>query len=265
MTMTISHAFAWGAAGVGLGLVALWVVQLRTRDAGISDVGWAAGIGLLAVWFALVLDVGWESRRWLVAALAGAWSFRLAGYLLADRVVKGDEDGRWARLRRRWGRVAPAGFLGVFLVQAALAVLLSLFPLLAMLPEETSLRVRDVAGAVILVVSIVGESLADRRLAGFRGDPTNAGKVCREGMWRYSRHPNYFFEWLHWWAYPVIAIGGPWGWASLAGPAIMLAFLWKISGIAATERHALESRGEAYRRYIETTSAFVPWPPADEA
>lgn len=259
--MTIAGAVAWGAVGIVLGLVVLWGIHLRTRDAGISDVGWAAGVGLLAVWYALVLEAGWAPRRWLVAALAATWALRLAGHLLVDRVLKGDEDGRWARLRDRWGTSAPAGFLTVFLLQAALAVVFSVFPLLAMLPAEASLRLRDVVAVVILAGSIVGESLADRQLARFRADPSTTGRVCREGLWRYSRHPNYFFEWLHWWAYPVIAIGAPWGWAALAGPALMLVFLWKISGIAATERHALESRGEAYHRYIETTSAFVPLPP----
>jgi steroid 5-alpha reductase family enzyme len=110
-------------------------------------------------------------------------------------------------------------------------------------------------------VAFAGESLADRQLSRFRQDPRNRGRVCRDGLWRYSRHPNYFFEWLHWWAYVALAAGSPLWWIAVAGVAMMLLFLTRVTGIPPTEAQALRSRGEAYREYQRTTSAFFPWPP----
>ena len=108
---------------------------------------------------------------------------------------------------------------------------------------------------------IGGESIADAQLARFRSQPASRGKVCEAGLWRYSRHPNYFFEWLHWWAYVMFAIGASHWWiALLLGPVLMLIFLLKITGIPHTEARALESRGQAYRQYQRTTSVSVPWP-----
>jgi steroid 5-alpha reductase family enzyme len=98
-------------------------------------------------------------------------------------------------------------------------------------------------------------------LQAFRSNSRNKGKVCRDGLWRYSRHPNYFFEWTHWWAYVLIGWQAPYGWATLFGPVIMLVFLFKVTGIPPTEENALRSRGDAYREYQRTTSVFFPWPP----
>ena len=114
---------------------------------------------------------------------------------------------------------------------------------------------------MIWLIAVSGESLADWQLSAFRHDPANAGQVCQRGLWRYSRHPNYFFEWLHWWAYVCLAAGSPWGGLALAGPAAMLYFLLKVTGVPPTEAQALKSRGDAYRQYQRTTSVFFPWPP----
>lgn len=254
-----------GAIGASLFLVALWLVQLRTRDAGISDFGWAASLGGLAVFYALALDAGWPPRRALVAALAGIWSARLSWHLLVDRVLPAGEDGRWRALRERWGDRAPAGFFGVFLLQALLAVALSGAYLLAMRVPAEGFRPWDFLGALIALGAVLGETVADRQLARWRADPAHRGRTCRAGLWRYSRHPNYFFEWLHWWAWPVIAIGAPWGWAAVYAPLLVLGFILGLSGIPATERRALVTRGEDYRRYQRSTSAFIPWPPREES
>jgi steroid 5-alpha reductase family enzyme len=200
-----------------------------------------------------------------VAALAGVWSARLAWYLLVDRVLPAGEDGRWQALRDRWGGGAPAGFFLVFQLQALLAVLLSGAYFLAMRVPTPGVRVWDLLGAAIALSAVVGESIADRQLARWRADPAYRSRTCRDGLWRYSRHPNYFFEWLHWWAWPVIAIGAPWGWIAVYAPLLMLVFILKLSGIPATERRALVTRGEDYRRYQRTTSAFIPWPPRQRA
>lgn len=254
---------AVGWAGSAAVMAGLWAVQRRTSDAGIVDVGWAALLGALAVLYAAVLDGGLPARRWLVAAVAGAWSARLAGYLLVDRVVGGEEDGRYQALRAHWGERAQPWFFAFFQAQALLAAILSVEFVLVMLHPAGGLRVWDGLGAAIVLGSVVGETVADRQLARFRSDPANRGRTCRQGLWRYSRHPNYFFEWLHWLAYPVFAIGAPWWWATLFAPALMYVFIRYLTGIPATERHALESRGDDYRRYQATTNALVPWFPRE--
>ena len=110
-------------------------------------------------------------------------------------------------------------------------------------------------------MALAGEALADRPLEWFKKDPKNRGRVCQVGLWRYSRHPNYFFEWLAWMAFALFALPSPLGFLSLACPALMLWFLLKVTGIPATEAQALRSKGEAYREYQQSTSAFFPWRP----
>jgi steroid 5-alpha reductase family enzyme len=112
-----------------------------------------------------------------------------------------------------------------------------------------------------MILSIVGESIADAQLAKWRKNPANKGRTCRAGLWNYSRHPNYFFEWLHWWFYVPLTITLPFGWLSLALPALMLYFLLRVTGIPYTEMQAIKSRGDDYREYQRTTSAFIPWFP----
>ena len=119
----------------------------------------------------------------------------------------------------------------------------------------------DWVGVGIWILAIGGESIADRQLARFRRDESNAGQVCRDGLWRYSRHPNYFFEWIHWWSYVALGVAWTWGWLTLFGPAVMLWFLLKVTGIPMTEERALVSRGDAYRDYQRTTNKFFPGPP----
>lgn len=246
---------AWAMLAVGFAL--LWLRQLRTRDATSVDAAWALSIAGLAAVYAAFGD-GDPARRLLVAALAGAWGLRLAGHLLLDRVFSdtAEEDGRYRALREHWGARANAWLFLLYQGQAAVAVLCSL-PLIGAM-QGGPLDGWAAAGAGLWLVALTGEAIADRQLARFRADPANRGRVCREGLWRYSRHPNYFFEWLHWWAYVLIGHGAPLTWL---GPAVLLAFLFRITGIPYTERQALRSRGEAYREYQRTTSVFVPLPP----
>ena len=111
------------------------------------------------------------------------------------------------------------------------------------------------------LLAMLGESAADVQLNRFRSDPANKGKTCRVGLWKYSRHPNYFCEWLVWLAYFIYALGSPGGWIAVYAPALMYLFLTKVTGIKATEEHAVRSRGEDYREYQRTTNAFFPWWP----
>lgn len=239
-------------------MAALWFYQKRTRNAGFVDVCWACGVGVLAVAFAALAD-GNPARRLLIAICAGAWGLRLGGYLLR-RVRSEAEDGRYQALRRQWGERTQALMFGFFQVQAFWAVLFAT-PMLIAAANPTPLDWLDGVAVAIWAVALGGEALADRQLARFRARPDSRSRVCREGLWRYSRHPNYFFEWVHWWAYVAFALGGPWGWLTLVWPVLMLWFLLKVTGVPPTEENAIASRGDAYRAYQRTTNAFFPGPP----
>jgi steroid 5-alpha reductase family enzyme len=237
----------------------IWAVQQRTADAGIVDVGWAAGIGVLALAYAYT-GSGLDQRRLLVGLLGGIWSFRLSTYLIIDRVRAKAEDGRYRMLRQSWSDRAPLYFFLFFQAQALLVVIFSL-PFFLAAQNPTILSLWDGLGVFIFAIALLGESVADRQLARFRRDPHNSGKTCRTGLWYYSRHPNYFCEWLHWWSYVPIAFGASWGLLSLAGPIAMLFLLYFVTGIPYNEKQALASRGNEYRAYQRSTSAFFPWFP----
>ena len=241
-------------------MAVLWHRQLRTREADVVDLAWTLGLGGAAIMYAAAVPVGVGWRRWMVAAMAGAWSARLASYLVG-RVRTPGEDGRYRDLRTKWARAAPVKFFIFFQAQAALVIVLSIHFLLAMRPADPSLRAADLVGLVIWVVSVVGESAADRQLHRFRTTPGNEGRVCRAGLWKYSRHPNYFFEWLHWLAYVPVAHGSAPLWAILFAPVLLLVSIRFVTGIPPIERRSVERRGEEYRRYQQTTSAFIPWFP----
>jgi steroid 5-alpha reductase family enzyme len=238
----------------------LWLAQKRPGDAGIVDVVWALGVGMLSVFYA-AFSAGLAERRILIALLAGIWALRLGGYLLV-RVMRMPEDGRYQKLREEWRETTQTKLFGFFQLQAFWSALFAA-PMLIAAGNVTPLGLPDLLGAIVWLTALAGETIADRQLAAFRNDPSTRGRVCRTGLWRYSRHPNYFFEWVHWWAYVLIGWLGPWGWLTLMGPATMLLFLFKITGIPPTEANALASRGNAYRDYQRTTSVFFPWPPKE--
>jgi len=249
-------AVSWVAMALLMSI--LWELQRRLGKAAIVDAAWAAGIGAVSVLFAVFAE-GDPMRRLLVGAMAGLWGGRLAGHLLV-RVLGEWEDGRYRTLRRQWGSKSNPYLFLFFQVQALWALLFSL-PMLVASMNPHPVGPQDFAGVLVWAIALSGEALADRQLASFRKKSGTGSMVCQEGLWRYSRHPNYFFEWLHWWAYVLLGWSGPQGWLTLAGPLLMFLFLFKITGIPPTERQALASRGNAYREYQRTTSIFVPWPP----
>jgi steroid 5-alpha reductase family enzyme len=251
-----------GLLALGGVMAAAWQRQRRTGNAGIVDVIWAGSIGVLAVAYALGAE-GWGPRRLLVALLAGLWSARLTLHLFR-RVAGEPEDGRYAGLRREKGERFDTWIFWFFQAQAVLAVLLSLVFLVLASASSEGWRIWDLAAVVLWIASIAGEGVADRQLHAWRADPSNAGKTCRRGLWAYSRHPNYFFEWVHWLVYPVLGIGLPWGWTLWLAPLGMLFLVLAVTGIPPTEAQSLRSRGEDYRAYQRTTNAFFPGPRRSE-
>ena len=245
------------AAGV---MTLLWVLHLPMRNAAIVDCGWAFLLPTIAILYAAV-GPGYPPRRWLLAALAAVWGYRLAFYLLFTRILGHPEEGRYVELRQSWKTRLPFKFFLFFQAQALLDAFLSLPFLLAALDPRPALGLNEFAAATIWAVAFAGETAADAQLTAFKSNPGNKGKTCALGLWKYSRHPNYFFEWLIWVAYALYAIAAPQGWLALVCPALMLFFLFRVTGIPATEAQALRSRGEEYRRYQQATSAFIPWFP----
>jgi steroid 5-alpha reductase family enzyme len=268
MTVLYLGAAAAIAGSLSLLMALAWVVQQRTGNSGWVDTIWTFSVGLVGVISALwpVAGMAPNARQWLVAVLVAIWSLRLGSHI-AIRTSAISDDPRYAAFAHAWGADASRRMF-VFLQNQALGSIPLVFAIFvaAHVPND-ALRPQDVLGALILFAGIAGEALADAQLKHFRSRPANSGKICDAGLWRFSRHPNYFFEWLCWLAYPVIAIsvddplGYLWGWASWLAPVFMYYFLVHVTGIPPLEQQMLRSRGERYRDYQSRTSAFFPLPP----
>ena len=256
------------AALAGGELVALmslaWLAQRVSGNSGWVDVAWSLATGLAGVTFCLVplegAPVG--MRGWVVAGLVAAWSLRLGGHI-ALRAAAGIEDPRYAALAVEWGPRFPARLYGFLMIQAVVAFgLAGGMGLAARNPAPFGLL--DVLGIVVLAVAIAGEAASDASLRRFKADPGNRGRVCDAGLWGWSRHPNYFFEWLGWVAYPLFALSGfwPWGLLALAAPALMYWTLRHASGVPPLETHMAARYGAAWAEYAARVPVFFPRKPA---
>lgn len=252
---------------VCLWMALAWVVSDQTGKSGYTDMFWTFGTGVAGIALALApLEPRDElgARQVLVALLVGLWSVRLGLHILL-RTLKGGDDPRYAKLKRDWGREARSRMFWFLQVQAITIALLALAVFAAAHNPRPELDWRDWTGLVVVAIGILGESISDQQLKSFAAQPGNRARVCDVGLWSWSRHPNYFFEFFGWLAYPVIGIelsaAYPWGWATLIGPAIIFWLLVYASGIPPLEEYMLQSRGEAFRDYQRRVSAFVPLPP----
>jgi len=248
----------WGLAASLL--LVLYLRQRRTGDATAVDAGWGVSVASIAILDG-VLGPGDLSHRVLIAVLAGIENLRVA--LLVVRRHGGREDGRYAELRRRWrarGR-EQLTFAIFYQAQALLAAVLSLPFLFAAFNGHDGLEPLEWAGAGLWLAAVACEWTADLQLARHKADPAQRGRTMRSGLWRYSRHPNYFFQWLTWVAYALVATAASWGWVGWIAPALILYLVLFVTGIGPAEEQALRSRGDEFRRYQRETSAFVPLPP----
>ena len=248
-------------ACVALALALVWAFQLKSHNANLVDPVWSWSLGALGVCFAASGSAPIVLRA-MLAVFAGLWGLRLGTHLFRRNHGK-PEDGRYARLREQWGYAADRNLFWFFQVQTVFAALLSLPFVVVAWRDELPPTWAIAAATIVWIVSLVGEAAADALLARFVQDSSNKGRVCRVGLWRYSRHPNYFFECMHWFTYLLLAIGSPWWWIGLISPAVMAFLLLRLSGIPITEAHLARSR-PGYADYIRTTSAFIPWPPRRE-
>ncbi|MEO6064261.1 MAG: DUF1295 domain-containing protein [Lysobacterales bacterium] len=235
-----------------------WLRQLRTHNAGWVDVIWASMTGAAAIGYGVGGNGAFEPRL-LTALLGGLWGLRLASHL-ARRLYGEPEDSRYASMRERTNG-DQRGFIVMYAVQATLVVVCSL-PFFASASNPVAgLTAWAIAAIVVWIVAVGGETIADSQLARFRSAPMNRGRVCDVGLWKYSRHPNYFFEWLHWFTYALLAIGSPIQWLAWLGPVLMFLLVYFVSGVPFAERASLRSRGDAYRDYQSRVSKFFPLPP----
>jgi steroid 5-alpha reductase family enzyme len=262
------EALAGIALSLSIVMALAWMVQQRTGNSGWVDTIWTFSIALTGAGSALWPAAGAapNARQWLVASLVTVWSLRLGSHIAA-RTAGSTDDPRYAAFAAEWGVDSPRKMF-IFLQNQGFGSIPLVFAIfVAAHFPDARLRLQDYLGVLILLVGIGGEALADAQLKNFRNDPASKGWVCDAGLWRWSRHPNYFFEWFCWLAYPVIAISTdyafdyPWGWASLLAPVVMYWILVHVTGIPPLEAQMLRSRGERYRAYQSRTSAFFPLPP----
>ena len=252
------------AALMSVAMAGAFLVEQKTRNSGWIDVVWTFGLGATGFAGALLPFGGgpWP-RRIFVAVLVASWALRL-GLHIAGRTRNIKDDPRYAQLRRDWGKDARRRMFIMLQMQALASIPLGLGIVLAAHNPALALGWQDAAGMALFALALVGGAVADRQLRDFTRDPAHRGRVCDVGLWRWSRHPNYFFECLVWATWPLIAIslvGYPYGFVALLAPICITLLLTRISGIPPLEEHMLRKHGEAYAGYQERTSALIPWPP----
>lgn len=230
------------------------------RNGALADVGFCVGFGLVSIGLGLMTtgDVG---HRLVVAAMGAGYSFRLGIYMFSTRIVNATEDPRYQLIREKLGPRAEWWIFAYFMGQSVAVAIFSVPLLVLMANPHDAWSLWEMAGIMVWVVGVGGETIADYQLNCFRRQPSNKGKTYRKGLWRYSRHPNYFFEGVHWCAYVFMSVGISKAWLTLIGPILMIGALLKVSGIPFAEAQALASRGNDYREYQRTTNAFIPWVP----
>ncbi len=245
-------------AGCSIAMTISWMYAMKIKNIGVVDVAWA-GLMAAAGIFCAIIGNGSSTAKLATGLFAGLWGTRLF-HSLFKRVFSEPEDGRYQALRQTWNG-SPTKLFVFFQGQAVIVTLFSL-PFIAASSNTTlDAGLWLVLAVLVFILSVSGETIADRQLATFRGNAANRGKTCRQGLWAWSRHPNYFFEWLHWFSYVLLAVGGGYFMFSLIGPVVMLLFLYRVSGIPWTEAQAIRSRGDDYLNYQKQVSAFFPRPP----
>lgn len=240
-------------------MIAVWLWANKIKNAGVVDIFWSYNFPVIAI-ILLFLAPGFETRKQLICGMVMIAGIRLGTYILVRTVSHlHEEEGRYQQLRREWVPNPDRRFFWFFQMQAVSNVLLAIPFFVITMNTAPELSPLEYAGTALWLIGILGEATADSQLKNFKKDPANKGKVCSEGLWNYSRHPNYFFQWLMWMSYFVFALASPYGYLAVISPAIILYLLLKVTGIPMTEEQSIRSKGEAFKKYQQTTSAFVPW------
>lgn len=238
----------------------LWLLAKRINKASIVDPAWASMIAVMAVMYGTMAE-GDPVRKFLVTLMAVFWGMRLAAFIFFLRVAGKPEDPRYKELLNGWGEQRDFKLFRFYILQGIVAAVFSLPFLISSLNPRPGLSGMEVLGVLLWLAAFIGEAAADLQLEAFKADPASKGKTCRRGLWNYSRHPNYFFEFMIWCAFFVFALGSPYGIVTVICPALIFHFLFNVTGIPKAEEQALRSRGDDYRDYQQKTSKFIPWFP----
>ena len=249
---------------LGLTLVIMfltWVYAVKIENFGIVDAVWSFCFLIHGLVFYFLAE-GFDQRKLLLGAMLGLWSFRL-GFYLAKRIASHhpEEDTRYIKLRQDYGGNYKNRFLLFFFYQAISVSVLTLPFIFAFKNQSPEISILEWSGLAVWLIAVIGETIADYQMNGFRSNPKNKGQVCNVGLWNYSRHPNYFFESCIWWGYFLFMLATPGLVWAIYAPLTILFLLLKVTGVPPSEAQSLKSRGDAYRRYQERTSVFVPWFP----
>jgi steroid 5-alpha reductase family enzyme len=265
MSLSVPVLFTATGLGLSLSMAFAWMLQRRTGQSGWIDATWSFSVGAVGATVALApLGRGAPSGRQIFVAAAVLLASVRLGFHIARRSLNAPEDPRYAAFAREWGPTFSRRLFWFLQIQAACAFVLALTIFLAA-RNPAPLGLRDGLIGLLLLGAIFGEAWADASLARFRAQSSNRAGVCQLGPWAWSRHPNYFFEWLSWVGYALLAIepSGAWpqGWLAFCGPLLMYWLLAHVSGVPPLEKHMVATRGDAYRRYQARVGAFFPWPP----
>jgi steroid 5-alpha reductase family enzyme len=259
-TAATAGEVVFGAAiAIACMMIAVWAISLVMRDASIVDIAWGSGFVLVA-WVSYWLSDGNSTRSLLLTVFTTIWGLRLAFYL-AKRNLGHGEDFRYQSMRRKHGdRFAVVSLYTVFGLQGLLMFIVSLPIQLGQVREEPGFGIIGVLGVLVWGVGIYFEAVGDAQLARFKRNPANKGLIMDQGLWRYTRHPNYFGDSCVWWGLGLIAAESSLGIYGLIGPVVMTFLLVKVSGAAMLDR-AMLKRKPGYENYVATTSGFIPRPP----
>jgi steroid 5-alpha reductase family enzyme len=239
-------------------MLLLWSIYFFVGQVRVIEWGWGIGFIIVAL-VCFVFGEGYVWRRLLLLTIISIWALRLTIYL-AGRYIPGQDDPRYLKLLEEF-KYGSSSFkaLTLFIIQGVIVVVLSLPFYLMSQDRVPFFTTTEIFGLLIWGAGVVGETIADRQLSDFKKNTLHQDMVCEEGLWNYSRHPNYFFDWIVWIGFSAIAFSAPLGWLGVLSPILMIILLFKLFGIPQTEAQALEKQGEAYRHYQATTSIFFPW------
>lgn len=249
----------WAAGGVLLLILSTWLLSLRLRDASVIDPIWGPAFALVAL-FAALVGTGAAERRWLLFALTAVWGLRLGWHLVRRKLAEPGEDRRYGMMRQaHTGSFALWSLYAVYLVQAVLVLVISL-PLQVAAGRPDALSWAIAPGLALYVLGLAFEAIGDEQLRYFKSDPANRVAVMDRGLWRYTRHPNYFGDACVWWGLWLVALPAGGTWWTVIAPIVMTVLLIRVSGKGLLERDIVHRR-PGYADYIHRTSGFVPWPP----
>jgi steroid 5-alpha reductase family enzyme len=250
----------YSAIAVFLYMTVVFVLALARKDNSIVDVAWGIGFILVAM-LTFFLEKGYTARQVLASLLVFVWGMRLATHIFIRNRGRG-EDFRYAQWRRDWGKwFIPRSFLQIFMLQGILLLVIAYPVMLVNYSQGRGISFLDVLGAAVWLLGFFFESVGDFQLLRFKRKPENKGKIMAQGLWRYTRHPNYFGEAAMWWGVFLIALSVRNGWTALVSPALITFLLLRVSGVIMLEKKYVGSK--EYEEYARRTSAFVPWFPRE--